>query len=268
MNVDKKNNLKAAYISSIFSWKFRKYLSGILQRAKASSPFNYDLIEWFFISRSFMILFDEKSRKNRSRDLRAKKWWKSPLRKCCVESFMFFVARCSPYFPFLLLLDNTGHPAPDQQMQVTKLFNHRSYKKFNYYVSHSQKTLKKIWTKNFIIFLIISFIIYISFLFLTSGTCFRRFQLNFTFLCVSLHNYYKSIYLTNKMPHNLTKQNSLTLLYYFSILSLKISNLNKYTNQNRLVYLHLLIFSIKMLFSAFIRMKISHQIFSDWKLMF
>lgn len=116
----------AAYICGSLGSTF----NGIYEEQKASSPY------WLMISlndlssyrRSFMIW-----NLKRKSIPRLKQWKFHPMKlmrkstqKCCVESFMLFVARCSPYFPFLLLLDNTGHPAPDQQMQVTKLFNHRS----------------------------------------------------------------------------------------------------------------------------------------------
>lgn len=99
-------------------------------------------------------------------NLEKKKKVKSKL-LCCVESlslslFMLFVARCSPYFPFLLLLDNTGHPAPDQQMQVTKLFNHRSRKKF--IITFLSLNTKKMTIK---------FFFYHFTLYSLSGTCFR-----------------------------------------------------------------------------------------------
>jgi len=42
---------------------------------------------------------------------------------CCVESLCYLLLDAHPTSPSILL-DNTGHPAPDHQMQVTKLFNH------------------------------------------------------------------------------------------------------------------------------------------------
>lgn len=83
----------------------------------------------------FFLLLLRQERKNSLSDNWTKEEWKFYWRRsrwrftineillyCRSLSFMLFVARCSPYFPFYILLDNTGQPAPDQQIQVTKLF--------------------------------------------------------------------------------------------------------------------------------------------------
>ena len=56
---------------------------------------------------------------------------------CCVESLCYLLLDAHPTSPSILL-DNTGHPAPDHQMQVTKLFNHVR-KKFKNYVHKKYK---------------------------------------------------------------------------------------------------------------------------------
>lgn len=71
------------------------------------------------------------------------------------RSLCYLLLDAHPTSPSILL-DNTGHPAPDHQMQVTKLFNHVR-KKFKTNVHKKKlKNIKK--EKEDISFVLVSFI--------------------------------------------------------------------------------------------------------------